>query len=283
MRLKKRIRYCDWMQLWIHQRQADIDQGKGKQSSQGTYISHAIRRILPVFGNYYVDEITESMVEKQAYDWCNPKDHTKPLSKKTIRDIISTIKSSIKAAYKAGYRAAPLDTIRIPQTFEQKKRKVFSTQDARKLVQYIYLNICPEMLGYLICLCTGLRIGEICALTWENIHLEREIICIKSTMARLYRRNIGEESGWTEIVITSPKSERSVRSIPISSLLLPALEKMKIENPRAFVITGTENPMEPQTYRKHFYKFLKQINIDKVCFHGLRHTFATTLIAGGAE
>ena len=114
-----RILYTDWIPLWMGIRQEQIDKGKGKQSSQGTYAAHLSKRILPTLGDFYVDELTTKCLEEYALTLVDPK-IGKPLSKKTTKDIIGIIKSSIRAAKKEGYETVDIGKIEIPQTFQKK-------------------------------------------------------------------------------------------------------------------------------------------------------------------
>ena len=189
----------------------------------------------------------------------------------------------MRAASREGYETNMICHVELPQTFEIKKNKVFQEEAAMKIYQHVYLNLDPESLGVLVSLTTGLRIGELCGLKWEDIDIKNRVLYVRKNTQRIYIKKIGEAKGSTKVITSTPKTEVSVREIPISALLLPVIKKGYVTNGKAYLITGKEKGMEPQTFRKHFYKMLNVIGIDKVVFHGLRHTFATQLITKGAE
>lgn len=279
---RKKIKFKDWVSIWLKEKEQDVVCGKCKASTLGIYECHVHSRLIPAFGDYYINSISEVLVESVIETWIKP-DKGKALSKKTVKDIVILLKSIIKAAQKAGYRETALGEIQIQKRNSEKEKDVVDRTSLQKMVQYIYLNLNYELLGVLISISCGLRIGEVCGLKWEDISFEEKILKVKRTVQRVYRKKKEETSGYTKIMISTPKTESSVRIIPISSILLPALEKMYFGSDEAFVLTGTLSPMEPQRFRNHFYKYLKHMNIEKIKYHGLRHTFATRSLENNGD
>lgn len=122
-----------------------------------------------------------------------------------------------------------------------------------------------------------MRIGEICALKWEDIDTENGIISVKKTIQRVYM--IEGEERYTELILDSPKTKNSIRDIPMTRDLLKLLKPLKrIVNNNYFVLTNEAKPTEPRTYRNYYKQFMQEIGVPILKFHGLRHSFATRCI-----
>jgi len=127
-----------------------------------------------------------------------------------------------------------------------------------------------------------MRIGEICALTWEDIDTDNGVIHIRKTIQRSYV--IEEGISRTELLLDTPKTKNSIREIPMSKDLLRMLKPFKkIVNANFFVLTNDEKPTEPRTYRSFYKNLLKQLDIPEIKFHGLRHSFATRCIESNCD
>jgi len=139
-------------------------------------------------------------------------------------------------------------------------------------------------IGIYICLNTGIRLGEICALKWKNINLEKNIITIENTAQRIY---IGNKKLRSKVIISSPKTECSAREIPINSKLKKILEELNQKNAfdsERFLLTNSKNKMiEPRNVQNYFKYILKMSNIEEHNFHILRHTFASNCIKAGMD
>ena len=159
---------------------------------------------------------------------------------------------------------------------EKKNIQVLSKKDERKLLSYLQENFSFENLGILICLQTGMRIGEICGLMWKDISLDCNEISVNRTIERIY---LNEKEKKTELIVSEPKTIHSKRSIPLTSSLLKIRKPLKkIVNDSFYLLTNSSKPLEPRVYRNHFKKLLNDLGINPIKFHGLRHTFATRCI-----
>ncbi len=138
--------------------------------------------------------------------------------------------------------------------------------------------------GVLLTLFTGVRIGELCALQWGNISLKEQTIRIDATLQRLRDTSTADNPGSrTRIVIGTPKSDTSIRTIPITDYTAELCEKMNPHSSAAYVLTGTENFMEPRTLQYRMEKYTRECGLEGVYFHTLRHTFATHAVEVGFE
>lgn len=137
-------------------------------------------------------------------------------------------------------------------------------------------------LGIYISLSTGLRIGEICALKWSDIDVADGTITVQRTIERIYV--VEGEKKHTELVINTPKTVNSCREIPMSKELLAMVKPMKkVVNGDFYVLTNDDKPTEPRTYRNYYNRLMEKLDIPKLKYHGLRHSFATRCIEAGCD
>lgn len=171
-----------------------------------------------------------------------------------------------------------LDHISIKKT--DREMRVLSIEEQSILTSYLCDGTDLYKLGVLISLYTGIRVGELCALRWENIDLKRNLIQIRQTLQRI---QIDGENAKTRIISTEPKSRCSIRDIPIPACLLPFIRRFA-SSPQAYLLTGVQNvPAEPRTMQYHFAEYIKIIGISHANYHSLRHTFATRCVEAGFE
>lgn len=155
--------------------------------------------------------------------------------------------------------------------------EVISRTEQRRLLQFLYRDMDINKFGILLCLSTGLRLGEICALKWSDIDMQEKVLYVNRTVQRIAVEGYDTK---TILMEGEPKSIFSKREIPLSDEIVELMERF-YKN-QEYVISGTK-PTEPRTYQNRFQRYLKLAGIDKTNFHILRHTFATNCVNSGTD
>lgn len=241
-----------------------------KKSSFSAYTLLIENHVLPVFGDQ--NTIEESEVQQFVFQKIE-----QGLSHKTIKDILIVLKMVLKFGAKNKWLDYQAFDIQFPTDREKYDVEVLSRANQKKVMNYIQEHFTFRNLGIFICLSSGVRIGEVCALTWEDIDTDRGIISVKRTIQRIYV--IEDNIRKTEVILDTPKTKNSIREIPMSRDLLRMLKPIKkIVNNSFFVLTNDEKPTEPRTYRSYYKNLMRELNMPELKFHGLRHSFATRCI-----
>lgn len=202
------------------------------------------------------------------------------LSPKTVNCILSLLKCILEYGTREKNITTP-DTKGIFVKQSQKPMRILSISEQYRLNKYLCDNLTPCNLGILLCLYTGLRIGEICALKWEDVVFEEQYLFVHRTMQRIQASD--DSSRKTEIIIMPPKSESSIRRIPIPNDIFRILREMR-KPPSAYLLTGEDGAfIEPRNMENHFKNVMKNCAISDVNFHALRHTFATRCVEIGFD
>lgn len=246
---------------------------KVKESTYANYKMKIKKHILPAFGDIAYDKLSASMVHKFIQEKIQDG-----LSPKYVSDIIVVFKSMAKfAAREYGYHN-PLNNVILPKS-QKKEMELFSDSQQNLLCRFLLNNLDNTKLCILLSFYTGIRIGEVCALKWSDIDWEKSILTVRRTVQRI---SFKSEKCATKLLLDSPKSANSKRSIPIPTFLLKLLKEMEGE-PTAYVLSGTEKIIEPRTMQYRFQAILKKAQLPSIRFHSLRHMFATNCIALGFD
>ena len=238
--------------------------------------------IQPDLGSKPVENITSTVINSFLADKLkNGKvDGSGGLSASYVRSITLVINSALRFGMEQGLCSVAGFKINKP-TIAPKELPVLSVSQQSVLESLLQTDTDETKLGVLISLYTGLRIGEICALTWGDIDLKNKVIYVRNTVVRV-KSTVGDTSK-THLSIDTPKTAASLRCIPICSALLPALSSCAAKATSRYVISSGTNFVSPRTYDYRFKKLLDVCQIPHINYHALRHTFATRCIEVGVD
>lgn len=262
------------LDIWMKERGA-----YWKKTTYATYSHMTSKYILPFLGETTLECIDEGRMEEFLLDIQKEKE----LSIRYLRSICAVVLRTMNHMKKRHHYK-----IEVPENplspGKQGERAIPRERDLAILEQYLMEQAVSgeeTCLGILTALYTGLRIGEICALTWEDIDLRDAVIHVRRNLQRV--KICDGQKNNTVILLQTPKSESSCRTIPIPPVLMPLLKK-QVKKPDCYLIRGRRSPWaEPRTLQYRFVGILKACGLERFNFHMLRHAFATRCIAEGFD
>lgn len=268
-----RLTVEDALNIWMQDKHF-----QWKDSTYSCYRQIAQKQLLPELGGIPIRQMNNRILNEFIAE---KKNGSVPLSDSYIRDMTRMLVQSLKHLRNEYDYDVPC-TLSALKPREKEQKSLPNQKTMEKLQRYLIQNAEDRTcLGVLLCCHTGLRIGELCALRWEDIDLENGIVYVRRTVQRMKLYKDGKES--SQIVFSTPKSRKSNREIPLSPGICELLKRYA-RSPEEYIIPGRNVPYaEPRTLQYRFRNILEQCGIPYFNFHMLRHIFATRCVVLGFD
>lgn len=278
----------EWLDFWLQTYMIS----SLKQSTYASYQTYARVHFKPALGEVPLKSLSTRILQ-QFYNY---KFEEEGLSPKSIRNMNLYLHKALSQALQEGLiDSNPASGVTLPRA-RRPQVEILTRDDQAKLVRATYHHRYGVFVR--LVLMTGLRMGELLGLRWEDIDFHSNMLHIQRTLNRLQKRDLPDtfSGNRTEIVIQEPKTENSIRTIPLLPQLIKDLMTWRSlqEMDRAaageqYQDTGmiVTNPMggyiEPRTFKKYYDQILEIARLRHFTFHALRHTMASMLYFNGVD